>query len=316
MWRRRLLPAVGILAALGDMGGGRLHLQGAALRGAVAVAVFATLTSKFGLLMDNLLPTAIEAFCGFLLGNAAAIIIATMFVHKKILEEAFFPLVVIINTIPVVAKAPILVLLLGNGMEPKIAIAALICFFPTLVNMVRGLESVNPQAMELMRVLSASKTEVFFKLRLLQLAALSVLRPEDLGLDLGHRRDRRRVDRLHAGHRSADHPGHIRLRFRAALRDGHRRLRASPWSSSWRSRWPSGWSCAGRRPRATEPSAASRPSRTHHGTREGGPDVDNRPNRGKARLRPHRGALRRRGRGRRAGRFRGRTSRRSARAAR
>jgi len=73
---------------------------------------------------------------------------------------------VIINTIPVVAKAPILVLLLGNGMEPKIAIAALICFFPTLVNMVRGLESVNPQAMELMRVLSASKTEVFFKLRL------------------------------------------------------------------------------------------------------------------------------------------------------
>ena len=45
-------------------------------------------------------------------------------------------------------------------------IAALICFFPTLVNMVRGLESVNPQSMELMRVLSASKSEVFFKLRL------------------------------------------------------------------------------------------------------------------------------------------------------
>jgi NitT/TauT family transport system permease protein len=66
----------------------------------------------------------------------------------------------------VVAKAPILVLIMGNGVEPKIAIAALVCFFPSLVNMVRGLESVNPQAMELMRVLSASKTEVFFKLRL------------------------------------------------------------------------------------------------------------------------------------------------------
>jgi NitT/TauT family transport system permease protein len=51
-------------------------------------------------------------------------------------------------------------------MEPKIAIAALICFFPTLVNMVRGLEAVNPQAMELMRVLSASRREIFFKLRL------------------------------------------------------------------------------------------------------------------------------------------------------
>ena len=70
---------------------------------------------------------------------------------------AFFPIVVLINSIPVVAKAPILVLLLGNGMAPKIAIAAIICFFPTLVNMVRGLEAVSPQAMELMHVLSATQ---------------------------------------------------------------------------------------------------------------------------------------------------------------
>ena len=95
----------------------------------------------------------------------AAILIATVFVHGKIMEEAFFPIAVMVNTIPVVAKAPILVLLLGNGMEPKIAIAAIVCFFPTLVNMTRGLRDVNPQALELMRVLSASPTEVFFKLR-------------------------------------------------------------------------------------------------------------------------------------------------------
>jgi NitT/TauT family transport system permease protein len=64
------------------------------------------------------------------------------------------------------ALAPIIILIFGLGLVPKVVIAALICFFPTLVNMVRGLESVNPQAMELMRVLSASKREVFFKLRL------------------------------------------------------------------------------------------------------------------------------------------------------
>src|SRR5437763_864101 len=128
--------------------------------------VLMTLYAKIDVLLLNLVPTAIEAISGFLLGNLTAILIATVFVHKKTMEEAFFPVVVVVNTIPVVAKAPILVLLLGNGMEPKIAIAALICFFPTLVNMVRGLEAVNPQAMELMRVLSASKREVFFKLRL------------------------------------------------------------------------------------------------------------------------------------------------------
>ena len=51
--------------------------------------------------------------------------------------------------------------MLGNGYAPKIAIAALITFFPTLVNMVEGLESADPQALELMHVLSASKTEAF-----------------------------------------------------------------------------------------------------------------------------------------------------------
>jgi NitT/TauT family transport system permease protein len=166
IWRRRLLPAVGILCAL-SVWAGLVHiLKVPPFIAPSPAAVGATLWAKSGLLLSNLWPTAVEAICGFLLGNLAAIVIATTFVHKKGLEETFFPLVVIINTIPVVAKAPILVLLLGNGMEPKIAIAALICFFPTLVNMVRGLESVNPQAMELMRVLSASKTEVFFKLRL------------------------------------------------------------------------------------------------------------------------------------------------------
>jgi NitT/TauT family transport system permease protein len=164
--RRRLMPMVG---------GGTLLAVWATLVYVLEVppfiapsplAVAQTLYGKFGMLATNLAPTATEAMLGFLIGNLTAITIATVFVHKKTMEEAFFPIVVLINTIPVVAKAPILVLLLGNGMEPKVAIAALICFFPTLVNMVRGLEAVNPQAMELMRVLSASKTEIFFKLRL------------------------------------------------------------------------------------------------------------------------------------------------------
>jgi NitT/TauT family transport system permease protein len=166
VWRRRLLPAVGTGAALLIWAGLVYGLKVPPFIAPSPLLVLQTLYAKFDVLMLNLVPTAIEAVSGFLLGNLTAILIATVFVHKKTMEEAFFPVVVVVNTIPVVAKAPILVLLLGNGMEPKIAIAALICFFPTLVNMVRGLESVNPQAMELMRVLSASKREVFFKLRL------------------------------------------------------------------------------------------------------------------------------------------------------
>lgn len=164
--RRRVLPFVGIAIFLGIWAALVYIFKVPPFVAPTPLLVAQTLVGKGGILLANLVPTAIEALSGFLLGNIVAIIIATAFVHKKTLEETFFPTVVLINTIPVVAKAPILVLLLGNGMEPKIAIAALICFFPTLVNMVRGLEAVNPQAMELMRVLSASKREVFFKLRL------------------------------------------------------------------------------------------------------------------------------------------------------
>ncbi len=166
-WRRRLLPLAGFLCLIVVWAALVYVLKVPPFVAPSPQAVARTLALKYEMLLANLWPTAIEAVCGFLLGNFVAIVIATVFVHKKTMEEAFFPIVVLINTIPVVAKAPILVLLLGNGMEPKIAIAALICFFPTLVNMVRGLESVNPQAMELMRVLSASKREVFFKLRVL-----------------------------------------------------------------------------------------------------------------------------------------------------
>ena len=127
------------------------------------VAVFA---EKPGMLWSNFLPTFLEALTGFIVGNTVAVLLAIWFVHSSLAERAFYPIAVFINTIPIIAVAPILVLLLGNGFAPKIVIAALICFFPTLVNMVRGLKSVSPQMMELMRVLSASKREVLFKVRL------------------------------------------------------------------------------------------------------------------------------------------------------
>lgn len=130
------------------------------------IHVARTFVGDFSVIMRNLWPTAIESFLGFLLGNLASIALATVFVHWKTVELTLFPLAIIIRSIPIVAVAPILVLMLGNNMTPKVLIAALICFFPTLVNMVKGLSSVNPQALELMKVLSASKSEIFFKLRL------------------------------------------------------------------------------------------------------------------------------------------------------
>ena len=163
--RRRLLPALGIVGLLALWWGVVVLFDIKPFIAPTPGAVAQTLWNKRAVLLGNLVPTATEALCGFLLGNVVAIGVATVFVHNRRLQEIFFPVVVMFNSIPVVAKAPILVLIMGNGVSPKIAIAALVCFFPTLVNSVRGLEAVNPQALELMRVLSASRREVFFKLR-------------------------------------------------------------------------------------------------------------------------------------------------------
>jgi NitT/TauT family transport system permease protein len=164
-WRRRLLPVAGAAALLFVWWAlvAIFHVRPFIAPSPEVVAI--TVYQKFGMLMANLGPTALEALCGFLFGNTAAIAIATVFVHRKSIEQAFFPIAVLVHSIPVVATAPILVLLLGNGLAPKVSIAAIICFFPTLVNMVRGLESVGTQSMELMHVLSATQWEVFFKLR-------------------------------------------------------------------------------------------------------------------------------------------------------
>jgi NitT/TauT family transport system permease protein len=165
-WKRRLLPLVGAAALLFVWWALVAVFNVKPFVAPAPQVVAVTLVEKSDVLLANLWPTMIEAISGFLVGNLTAIAIATLFVHRKSIEMAFFPIVVLINSIPVVAKAPILVLLLGNGMAPKITIAAIVCFFPTLVNMVRGLEAVSSQTLELMHVLSARKWEVFLRLRL------------------------------------------------------------------------------------------------------------------------------------------------------
>jgi NitT/TauT family transport system permease protein len=125
-----------------------------------------TLVEEWPTIHRNVGRTLVEAVGGFVLGNGVAVLLAIVFVHSPAIQRVLYPVAVAIRTVPIIAIAPILVLLLGNGYAPKVVIAALISFFPTLVNMVRGLEAVEPSALELMRVLSANRRQVFFKLRL------------------------------------------------------------------------------------------------------------------------------------------------------
>lgn len=129
------------------------------------VEVWDSIRGNWAMLVDNTWPTLIESVAGFFLGNGVAILLAVLFVHWKTAERALMPVAVFVRTIPIVAVAPVLVIMFGQGYTPKILIAALISFFPTLVNMVKGLESVDKQSIELLRVLSATRAEVFWKVR-------------------------------------------------------------------------------------------------------------------------------------------------------
>lgn len=166
LWRRRAPP---IIAALGVLLLWEIIVVGFQVPTYIAptpIQVMEVFVESGDILWINFWPTLFEAVTGFVLGNTIAIILAVWFLHSQLAERSFYPIAVFINTIPIIAIAPILVLILGNGYAPKIVIAALICFFPTLVNMVRGLKAVSPEMLELMRVLSASKQEILWKVRL------------------------------------------------------------------------------------------------------------------------------------------------------
>jgi NitT/TauT family transport system permease protein len=127
--------------------------------------IWRQLVRDWPLLARHAQPTIIEAAGGFLLGNAVAIGLAAVFVHWAPVQRGLFPLAIGLRTVPLVAITPLLLVWLGTGYAPKIAIAALISFFPTLVNMTRGLAALDRQALDLMRALAASRWQVFTKVR-------------------------------------------------------------------------------------------------------------------------------------------------------
>jgi NitT/TauT family transport system permease protein len=108
-----------------------------------------------------------EAVGGFAIGSAAAILCALVLARWRPLGSALMPYAIAANAIPIIAFAPITNNWFGIlSPASKMAIAAVICFFPVLVNTLRGLTSVRPQSIELMRSYAASEVEIFRRVRI------------------------------------------------------------------------------------------------------------------------------------------------------
>ena len=115
---------------------------------------------------ENAWVTAQEALLGFVFGVLAAYLVGTAIGLFPAVRRAIFPLVVAIEIVPRIALAPVFLSWFGLGMASKVAMAAGICFFPVLINVVLGLETVNKDAQNLLRSLGASKWETYTKLLL------------------------------------------------------------------------------------------------------------------------------------------------------
>ena len=120
-------------------------------------------------LWDAALFTAKEAFVGFILGAAVGFAIGVVLVHSQLLVRGFLPYIVASQTVPILAVAPMVVIWLGGRGLPDwfsvSVIAAYLTFFPVTINTLRGLQSADPRALELMRSYAASAWKILWKLR-------------------------------------------------------------------------------------------------------------------------------------------------------
>src|SRR5215471_11841593 len=120
-------------------------------------------------LVYHSLVTLSATLLGFVIGSLFGIALALMIVHSRVLERSLLPWIICSQMVPVLALAPIFIVVLGalglHGLLPKSIISAYLCFFPIAIGMVKGLTSPDPLQLELMHTWSATPRQILWKLR-------------------------------------------------------------------------------------------------------------------------------------------------------
>jgi ABC-type nitrate/sulfonate/bicarbonate transport system permease component len=132
------------------------------------VETWDALRADWSLLMDNAGVTLVEVLLGLAISVVAGVAFALAMHLSRVLRDAAYPLLIASQAIPIVVLAPIFVLAFDYGIGPKLAIVALICFFPITVNVLDGLRSVEPELLKLTRSFGASRLKT---LRAIELPA-------------------------------------------------------------------------------------------------------------------------------------------------
>lgn len=128
--------------------------------------VIKTLVKDFNVMIPHILVTLFEGIAGFIISIIAALILAVIMDMVPIIKKAVYPVLVISQTVPVIALAPLFIIWFGFGVLPKIIVVVLVCFFPIVISIVDGLEGVDKDLINHFKLMGASKIKRFIHLKL------------------------------------------------------------------------------------------------------------------------------------------------------
>lgn len=124
-------------------------------------AVFIALFKNFGEIRPHLVETVWVCTAGLVLSIAAAMVIAVIMDGIRFVRDMIYPLIVASQAIPIMVITPIIILLMGFGVAPRLLVVVLVCFFPIAISLYDGLQSADPDMIILMRSLNANKWQIF-----------------------------------------------------------------------------------------------------------------------------------------------------------
>ena len=122
--------------------------------------------NDFPLLMEHAKTTLAEAFLGITAGTVLGFLIAVLMDRFHLFFKSVYPIIILTQTVPTVAIAPLLVLWMGYGILPKITLIVIITFFPITVSLLEGFRSADPDALNLLKAMGADRLQCFIHIKM------------------------------------------------------------------------------------------------------------------------------------------------------
>lgn len=128
--------------------------------------IMVALVRDHSLILSHTKVTLYESFVGFGFSIALSFILAIIMDSFEVIKKAFYPILVISQTIPTIAIAPLFIIWFGFGTLPKIVVVIMVCLFPIVISLVDGLEKIDRDFLKLFETMKATKLQTFFHLKL------------------------------------------------------------------------------------------------------------------------------------------------------